>query len=32
MVAAYGGHLDVVAFLLDRGVNMEAADKVIRWQ
>jgi len=30
MYAATNGHLDVVALLLDRGVNIEAANNVIR--
>jgi ankyrin repeat protein len=30
MLAALKGHLDVVALLLDRGANMDAASYVIR--
>ena len=32
MYAATNGHLDVVALLLDRGANIEAANNVMRWQ
>ena len=31
MLAAINGHLDVVAQLLDRGANTEAADNVSRY-